>query len=71
MFLERGNGVAGIKQRRRNLSGDGVWTFLTASQHSRLKVDLEPSTWRRLQDHNATPSPRYLYIYKTNLRVLV
>ncbi|GJV55193.1 hypothetical protein Tco_1456198 [Tanacetum coccineum] len=37
----------GIKRRRRDLSGDGVWILATASQRSRLKVDLEPSTWRR------------------------
>ncbi|GJV51059.1 hypothetical protein Tco_1446800, partial [Tanacetum coccineum] len=44
LFSERGDGVAGIKRRRRDLSGDGVWILATASQHSRLKVDLEPST---------------------------
>ncbi|GJT28337.1 MAK10-like protein [Tanacetum coccineum] len=47
MLTERGDGVAGIKRRRRDLSGDGVWILATASQRSRLKVDLEPSTWRR------------------------
>ncbi|GKC42062.1 hypothetical protein Tco_1059784 [Tanacetum coccineum] len=45
LFSERGDGVAGIKRRRRDLSGDGVWILATASQRSRLKVDLEPSTW--------------------------
>ncbi|GJY82104.1 hypothetical protein Tco_0494855 [Tanacetum coccineum] len=45
LFLERGDNVAGIKRRRRDLSGDGVWILATASQRSRLKVDLEPSTW--------------------------
>ncbi|GJR67933.1 hypothetical protein Tco_0013998 [Tanacetum coccineum] len=47
---------AGIKRRRRDLSGDSVWILVTASQRSRLKVDLEPSTWRRRQKHKATPS---------------
>ncbi|GKD45875.1 hypothetical protein Tco_1270520 [Tanacetum coccineum] len=47
LFLERGDDVAGIKQRRRDLSGDSVWILVMASQHSQLKVDLEPSTWRR------------------------
>ncbi|GJZ68066.1 zinc finger, CCHC-type containing protein [Tanacetum coccineum] len=32
LFLERGDGVASIKQRRRDLSGDGVWILATASQ---------------------------------------
>ncbi|GKC77586.1 reverse transcriptase domain-containing protein [Tanacetum coccineum] len=45
LFSKCGDGVAGIKRRRRDLSGDGVWTLATASQRSRLKVDLEPSTW--------------------------
>ncbi|GJX37082.1 retrovirus-related pol polyprotein from transposon TNT 1-94 [Tanacetum coccineum] len=49
--IERGDGVAGIKRRRRDLSGDGDWILATASQHSRIKVDLEPSTWRQRQKH--------------------
>ncbi|GJT99752.1 hypothetical protein Tco_1110091 [Tanacetum coccineum] len=44
LFSKYGDGVAGIKRRRRDLSGDGVWILATASQHSRLKVDLELST---------------------------
>ncbi|GJV54145.1 hypothetical protein Tco_1449886 [Tanacetum coccineum] len=56
LFSERGDDVTGIKRRRRDLSGDGVWILATASQHSRLKVDLEPSTWRRRQKHQATPT---------------
>nr|GEX40758.1 reverse transcriptase domain-containing protein [Tanacetum cinerariifolium] len=60
----------GIKRRRRDLSGDGVWILATASQHSRLKVNLEPSTWRRRQKHKATSSRRSIYIYKTDFRVL-
>ncbi|GJT82118.1 hypothetical protein Tco_1056460 [Tanacetum coccineum] len=42
---KRGDGVASIKRRRRDLSSDGVEDFVTASERSRLKVDLEPSTW--------------------------
>nr|GEZ05005.1 hypothetical protein CTI12_AA105810 [Tanacetum cinerariifolium] len=42
-------------RRRRDLSGDGVWILATVSQSSRLKVDLEPSTRRRRQKHQATP----------------
>ncbi|GKG00230.1 hypothetical protein Tco_0301920, partial [Tanacetum coccineum] len=58
LFLEREDSVAGIKRRRRDLSGDGVWMLATASQRSRLKVDLEPSTWRRRQKHQGDePSP--------------
>ncbi|GKB08520.1 hypothetical protein Tco_0836832 [Tanacetum coccineum] len=46
IFLtERGDGVAGIKRRHRDLSGDGVWILAKASQRSLLKVDLEQ--WRR------------------------
>nr|GEV25412.1 hypothetical protein [Tanacetum cinerariifolium] len=45
LFSERGDGVAGIKRHRRDLSGDGVWILVTVSQCSRLKVDLELSTW--------------------------
>nr|GEU43687.1 hypothetical protein [Tanacetum cinerariifolium] len=67
LFLERGDSVAGIKRRRLDLSGDGVWILATVSQRSGLKVDLEPSTWRRRQDHKATSSRRYVYIYKTDL----
>ncbi|GJR35385.1 retrotransposon protein, putative, ty1-copia subclass [Tanacetum coccineum] len=51
---ERGDGVASIKRRRRDLSGDGVWILATASQRIRLKVDLKPSMWRWLQKHQAT-----------------
>ncbi|GKG15776.1 hypothetical protein Tco_0358099, partial [Tanacetum coccineum] len=38
------------KRRRRDLSSDGVSNFVTASGRSRLKEDLESSTWRRHQD---------------------
>ncbi|GKB35959.1 zinc finger, CCHC-type containing protein [Tanacetum coccineum] len=33
LLIERGDGVASIKRRRRDSSGDGVWTLATASQH--------------------------------------
>ncbi|GJX65908.1 hypothetical protein Tco_0300251 [Tanacetum coccineum] len=42
-----GDGVAGIKRRRRNLYSDGVRNFATASGRGRLKEDLESSTWRQ------------------------
>ncbi|GKD20504.1 hypothetical protein Tco_1222207 [Tanacetum coccineum] len=51
-----GDGVAGIKRRRRDLSSDGVRNLVTASGRGRLKEDLESSTWRRRQDCKATPS---------------
>ncbi|GKB60658.1 hypothetical protein Tco_0916844, partial [Tanacetum coccineum] len=54
LFSERGDGVAGIKRRRHDLSGDDVWILATASQHSRIKVDLKPSTWRRSDLDNST-----------------
>ncbi|GJX46971.1 hypothetical protein Tco_0272161, partial [Tanacetum coccineum] len=53
LLTERGDGVASIKQHRRDLAGDGVWTLATTSQRSRLKVNLEPSTWRWRQEHQA------------------
>ncbi|GJR47051.1 MAK10-like protein [Tanacetum coccineum] len=48
-----GDGVAGIKRRRRDLSSDGVKNLATASGRDRLKEDLESSTWRRRQDYKA------------------
>ncbi|GKF80382.1 hypothetical protein Tco_0238984, partial [Tanacetum coccineum] len=32
LLTERGDGVTSIKQRRRDLSSDGVWTLETTSQ---------------------------------------
>ncbi|GJV56970.1 hypothetical protein Tco_1457975 [Tanacetum coccineum] len=32
LLTERGDGVASIKRHRYDLSGDGVWTYATASQ---------------------------------------
>ncbi|GJT10174.1 zinc finger, CCHC-type containing protein [Tanacetum coccineum] len=54
MFTERGDGVAGIKRRRRDLSSDGVRNLATASGRGRLKEDLESSTWRRPSSANNT-----------------
>ncbi|GJU94564.1 hypothetical protein Tco_1319320 [Tanacetum coccineum] len=48
------DGVAGIKRRRRDLSGDGVRNIATASGRDRLKEDLESSTWQRHQDFKAS-----------------
>nr|GEZ77134.1 hypothetical protein [Tanacetum cinerariifolium]GEZ88137.1 hypothetical protein [Tanacetum cinerariifolium] len=55
-YLRRGDGVASIKRRHRDLSGDGVRDLETASGRGRRKGDLESSTWRRHQDSKATPS---------------
>ncbi|GJW36872.1 hypothetical protein Tco_0059792 [Tanacetum coccineum] len=55
LFTERGDGVAGIKRHRRDLSSDEVRDLVTASGRGRLKEDLESSTSRRRQDYNATP----------------
>ncbi|GJZ53430.1 reverse transcriptase domain-containing protein [Tanacetum coccineum] len=71
LFSERGDDVTSIKRRRHDLSGDGVWILVMASQRSRLKVDLEPSMWQRRQEHKATPLRRYVYIYRTDFRILV
>ncbi|GJU67956.1 hypothetical protein Tco_1254215 [Tanacetum coccineum] len=40
LFLERGDGVAGIKRRRRDPSSDGVRYLVTASGCGRLNKDL-------------------------------
>ncbi|GJY13361.1 MAK10-like protein, partial [Tanacetum coccineum] len=40
----RGDGVATIKQHRRDLSSDGVEDLTTASGHNKLKLDLEDLT---------------------------
>ncbi|GKA54840.1 zinc finger, CCHC-type containing protein [Tanacetum coccineum] len=55
MHTVRGDGVASIKRRRRDLYGDIVKNLATASGRGRLKEDLESSTWRRRQDFKATP----------------
>ncbi|GJS12553.1 hypothetical protein Tco_0407025 [Tanacetum coccineum] len=44
LLTERGDSVASIKRRRRNLFSDNVWNFETASGRGRLKEDLESST---------------------------
>ncbi|GKG40569.1 hypothetical protein Tco_0467346, partial [Tanacetum coccineum] len=44
MHTVAGDGVAGIKQRRRDLSSDDVRNFTMASGRGRLKEDLESST---------------------------
>ncbi|GJW08175.1 hypothetical protein Tco_1570598 [Tanacetum coccineum] len=43
MLTERGDGIAGIKQRRRDLSSDDVRKLTMASGCNRLKLDLEDS----------------------------
>nr|GEU58736.1 MAK10-like protein [Tanacetum cinerariifolium] len=52
MHTVAGDGVAGIKRRRRDVSSDCVWNFAMASGHGRLKEDLESSTWRWRQDYS-------------------
>ncbi|GJR30527.1 hypothetical protein Tco_1106759 [Tanacetum coccineum] len=42
---KRGDGVAGIKRRHRDLSSDGIRNLATTSGRGRLKEDLESSTW--------------------------
>ncbi|GJR28765.1 hypothetical protein Tco_1104997 [Tanacetum coccineum] len=44
LLTKRGDGVAGIKRRRRDPSSDGVRDLVTASGRSRLNEDLESST---------------------------
>ncbi|GJR84094.1 hypothetical protein Tco_0154879 [Tanacetum coccineum] len=38
LLIERGDGVASIKRRCRDLSGDGVWTLATASQRKKANL---------------------------------
>nr|GEX24211.1 hypothetical protein [Tanacetum cinerariifolium] len=45
--LEHGDGVVGFKRRRQDFYGDIIMDLMTASGRSRLKLDLEESTWRR------------------------
>ncbi|GJS51433.1 hypothetical protein Tco_0624795 [Tanacetum coccineum] len=40
LLTERGDGVASIKRRRRDLFSDGVWNLETVSGRDRLKEDL-------------------------------
>nr|GEZ57524.1 hypothetical protein [Tanacetum cinerariifolium] len=44
-LTELGDGVASIKRRHRDFQSDGIEDFVTASERSCLKVDLESSTW--------------------------
>nr|GEV18812.1 hypothetical protein [Tanacetum cinerariifolium] len=44
LFTERGDGVVGIKRRRRDLSSDGVRDLVMASGRGQLKEGLESST---------------------------
>ncbi|GJX93499.1 hypothetical protein Tco_0348085 [Tanacetum coccineum] len=44
LFTESGDGVAGIKRRRLDVSSDGVRDLATTSGHGRLKEDLESFT---------------------------
>nr|GEZ66354.1 hypothetical protein [Tanacetum cinerariifolium] len=58
LFTEHGDGVAGIKRRRRDLSSDGVRDLATMSRYGRLKEDLELSTQRRLDPPKRTLVPK-------------
>ncbi|GJR55396.1 hypothetical protein Tco_1405917 [Tanacetum coccineum] len=49
-----GDGVAGRKRRRRDLSSDDVRNLATASGRGRLKENLESTTWQRHLDYKAT-----------------
>ncbi|GJV35857.1 hypothetical protein Tco_1408334 [Tanacetum coccineum] len=44
LVTERGDGVASIKRRRRDLFSEGVWNLETVSGRGQLKADLESST---------------------------
>ncbi|GKC61712.1 hypothetical protein Tco_1089310, partial [Tanacetum coccineum] len=44
LLTERGDDIASIKRRRRDLFNDGVWNLETTSGRDQLKEDLESST---------------------------
>ncbi|GJS51684.1 hypothetical protein Tco_0625046, partial [Tanacetum coccineum] len=48
MRTVRGDGVTGIKRRRRDQYGDSVRNLTTTSRRGRLKGDLESSTWHQV-----------------------
>ncbi|GKC33539.1 hypothetical protein Tco_1045923 [Tanacetum coccineum] len=41
LLTERGDGIASIKRRRRDLFSDGIWNLEMASGRGQLKEDLE------------------------------
>ncbi|GJR37408.1 hypothetical protein Tco_1213092 [Tanacetum coccineum] len=45
LSIAHGDGVTGIKRRRRDLSSDGVRNLAMTSGRGQLKEDLESSTW--------------------------
>ncbi|GJY60180.1 zinc finger, CCHC-type containing protein [Tanacetum coccineum] len=47
MLTVVGDGITGIKRRRRDLSSDGIRNMATMSGRGRLKEDLESSAWQR------------------------
>ncbi|GJX20363.1 hypothetical protein Tco_0223040 [Tanacetum coccineum] len=49
VHTDRGDGIAITKRRRRDFHSDGITDFATASERSRLKEDLESSTWRLIE----------------------
>ncbi|GJV31014.1 putative reverse transcriptase domain-containing protein [Tanacetum coccineum] len=65
MHTVRGDGVAGIKRRRCNLSSDDVRNLPTASRRGRLKEDLESSTWKLFKtlSLDESRSPEYNLFY--------
>ncbi|GJY91090.1 hypothetical protein Tco_0506286, partial [Tanacetum coccineum] len=44
LLIERGDGIASIKRRHRDLFSNGIWNLETATGHGRLKEDLKSST---------------------------
>ncbi|GJR42361.1 retrovirus-related pol polyprotein from transposon TNT 1-94 [Tanacetum coccineum] len=68
--MKRGDGIASIKRWRRDFQSDTVKDFVTASGRSRLKEDLESSTWQRRHGFKAMPLRRFSFKYETDLEVL-
>nr|GEV45491.1 zinc finger, CCHC-type [Tanacetum cinerariifolium] len=66
--LEHEDGVTTIKRWRHDIHGDGVRDSATASGRGQLKVDLEPSMWRRRQEDYFKPSHEG---YRNTIELLV
>ncbi|GKA38452.1 hypothetical protein Tco_0731003 [Tanacetum coccineum] len=76
MHIAHGDGVAGIKRRRRDQSSDIIKNLATTSGRGRLKMDLESSTWDHYKCDKATDlgeairgvvHDKYATIYKYQL----
>nr|GEV91420.1 hypothetical protein [Tanacetum cinerariifolium] len=68
LFTESGEGVAGIKLRRRDLSSDGVRDLVTASGRGQLKDDLDENPIRTLGDYSKPSHEGYRNTIELSVR---